>query len=266
VLTHVRVPATDAELAADALWQGGASAVEERGNGDGFVTLVADAAPVDVRSGWQVDSVDEVDLAVVDTWRAHAEPVRAGTRIVVQPPWVARPVGLRPDDIVLDIDPGRAFGSGSHPTTRLVLGALERLVTPGSAVLDVGCGSGVLAVGAARLGAASVVALDVDPEALEATHENVRRNAVEGVVTVTDLPVGAVDGAFDLVVANIGLATITGLASALAARAPSLVLSGFLAGSWEQLLPAFPAFTVTSVLEEDGWLAVELHSRSFVRC
>jgi ribosomal protein L11 methyltransferase len=116
------------------------------------------------------------------------------------------------------------------------------------------------------LGATSVVALDVDPEALEATRENVRRNAVEDIVTVLDLPVGAVDGTFDLVVANIGLATITGLAPALAGRAPSLVLSGFLAGSWEQLLPAFPAFTVTSVLEEDGWLAVELHSRSFVRC
>jgi ribosomal protein L11 methyltransferase len=262
VLTHVRVPAADVDLATDALWQAGATAIEERANADGSVTLVADAAPVAAEPGWLVETIEDVDLAVVDTWRAHAEAVRAGVRIVVQPPWVARPVGLRSDDIVLEIDPGRTFGSGSHATTRLVLAALERLVTPGCAVLDVGCGSGVLAVAAARLGAGSVLAIDVDEDALTATRANVGRNHVEHAVTVAGTPVGAVDGGFDIVLANIGLVTITELAPALSIRAPLVVLSGLLADRWHPVLPAFAAFALHEVTEEDGWVALELHRRT----
>ena len=258
MLTHVRVPAADVDLATDALWQAGATAIEERANGDGSITLVADAEPEAPHPAWRVDTLEDVDLAVVDTWRAHAEAVRAGDRIVIQPPWVARPVGLRRDDIVLEIDPGRAFGSGSHPTTRLVLAALERLVTPGCAVLDVGCGSGVLAVAAAQLGAGSVVAIDVDEEALEATRANVSRNHVEQQVTVAHTPVGAVDGRFDLVLANIGLVTITELAPAIAARAPVLVLSGLLADRWQPVLGAFAELSLNEAREEDGWVALEL--------
>ena len=229
MLTHVRVPAADVDLATDALWQAGATAIEERTNADGSVTLVADAAPTAPHPAWRVDTLEDVDLAVVDTWRAHAEAVRAGEHFVIQPPWVARPVGLGRDDVVLEIDPGRAFGSGSHPTTRLVLAALEHLVSPGSAVLDVGCGSGVVAIGAATLGASPVVAIDVDEEALAVTRANASRNQVEHAVTVADTPVGAVDGSFDIVLANIGLVTITELAPAIAARAPIVVLSGLLA-------------------------------------
>jgi ribosomal protein L11 methyltransferase len=262
VLTHVRVPAADVDLATDALWQAGATAIEERTNADGSVTLVSDAAPSAAQPSWRVDTLEDVDLAVVDTWRAHAEAVRAGGRMVIQPPWIARPVGLGRDDVVLEIDPGRAFGSGSPPTTRLVLAALERLVTPGCAVLDVGCGSGVLAVAAATLGAARVVAIDVDEEAMAATRANVSRNHVERAVTVANTPVGAVDGAFDIVLANIGLVTITELAPAIAARAPVVVLSGLLADRWRPILGSFATFALHEVTEEDGWVAVELHGRT----
>ena len=264
MLTHVRVPAADVDLATDALWQAGATAIEERTNGDGSVTLVADAVPAAPQPRWRVDTLEDIDLAVVDTWRAHAEPVRAGNRVVIQPPWVAWPVGLRADDVVLEIDPGRAFGSGSHPTTRLVIAALEALVRPDTTVLDIGCGSGVLAVAAARLGARAVVAIDIDRDALEATRANVVRNDVASVVSVAATPVGAVDGTFDVAVANIGLVTITELAPAIAARAPVLVLSGLLADRWHPILGSFATFALREVTEEDGWVAVELHRRTIL--
>ena len=114
------------------------------------------------------------------------------------------------------IDPGRAFGSGSHPSTLLALAALEALVLPGSTVLDVGCGSGVLAVAAARLGAGRVVAIDIDPAAHEATLDNAARNGVA--VEVSATPLGEVAGRFDVVVANLLAPTLVELAAPLGER------------------------------------------------
>jgi ribosomal protein L11 methylase PrmA len=105
------------------------------------------------------------------------------------------------------------------------------------------------------------VAIDVDDEAIAVTQANAARNHVEPVVTVATAPVGAVDGEFDLVVANIGLVTITELAPAIAARGPVLVLSGLLADKWRPVLAPFAAFALHEVTEEDGWVAVELHRR-----
>ena len=107
---------------------------------------------------------------------------------MVVPSWQEPPAWAGPDDLVLAVDPGRAFGSGAHPTTRMCLAELERVVEPASAVADVGCGSGVLAVAAARLGAALVVAVDIDDEAVRATVENAVRNDVAGVVIASDIP------------------------------------------------------------------------------
>ena len=179
-LAVVRVEAAEAELAADALWCRGATAIEERNGPAGAVELVAEVAALDSLDDlpWPVEVI-EVDDSWWDGWRPFARAVRAGAHLVVQPPWAPR-LTARHGDVVLLIDPGRAFGSGSHPSTLLALAALEPLVGPGSTVLDVGCGSGVLAVAAARLGAGRVVAIDIDPAAHAATLDNAARNGVAG--------------------------------------------------------------------------------------
>ena len=222
---------TAADLAALALWDAGASAVAEE---DG--ALVA-GFPTDEdvrRAGerlaptWPVRVVDPGD-EWRDAWRAHASVVRVGP-LAIRPWWVEhRP---RAGEVVVELEPGRAFGDGSHPTTRMALAEVVARVRGGAAstVLDVGCGSGVLASAAARLGAARVVAIDVDPHAVEVTAANADRNGVT--VEASTTPLAEVGGAFDLVLANLGGSEVVrDLGPALAARvAPggALVVGGLL--------------------------------------
>jgi ribosomal protein L11 methyltransferase len=111
-----------------------------------------------------------------NAWKRFYKPLRVGRRILLKPSWES--VEVAPDDILVELDPGMAFGTGLHPSTRLCIAALEETVKPGDAVLDVGTGSGVLAVVAHKLGAASILATDIDPIAVEVAQENARRNAV----------------------------------------------------------------------------------------
>lgn len=144
-----------------------------------------------------------------DSWKAHFAPVATGKRLYVHPPWTQV---VPPGRIGIRIEPGMAFGTGQHATTRGCLEALERLAEAGQLgrVLDLGTGSGVLAIAAARLGAAAVVAVDTDPEAVAAARENVSANACADRVVVCDsLPADA--GLFDLVMANILLDTLVRL-------------------------------------------------------
>ena len=154
-------------------------------------------------------TVQEEDWA--NAWKAFFKPMRVGRHLVVTPPWEVPELG--PDDIPLIIDPGMAFGTGSHPTTQLCLAALEDYVKPGVSVADVGTGSGILAIAAAKLGAASVVANDIEPPSVEIAAENAR---VNGVVVHTQVPLP--DGSYDIVVANILADVIIGLSAELAAR------------------------------------------------
>ncbi len=110
------------------------------------------------------------------TWKATYQPFRVGRRFLIVPSWLRAEVQIGPDDLPIFLDPGMAFGTGLHPSTQLCLRALEALVRPGQRVLDVGCGSGILSIGAARLGAACVDAVDVDPIAVRATEENLALN------------------------------------------------------------------------------------------
>ena len=118
--------------------------------------------------------VEEDDWA--EAWKAHYEPLRVGKRLMIRPQWID--LALAPGDIEIALDPGMAFGTGSHPTTQLCLQALEDLLRPAQSVLDLGSGSGILSIAAAKLGAGQVLALDTDSIAVDATRQNAQANGV----------------------------------------------------------------------------------------
>lgn len=202
-----------------------------------------------------------------DVWRRYAGPVGAG-RLVIVPPWSERPVGVGADRILLDIDPGRSFGSGHHPSTRLCLLEVQRWLGRSEAppaVLDVGSGTGVLAVAAAALGASPVVALDVDPAAAALTAANAGRNGVRVLAvagTIDSLRAPPAGPGFDVVLANLGGAVApVALAPALVgALAPGghLVVGGLLEEQRDPLRRAFGDLDAAHEAVEEGWAVVVL--------
>jgi ribosomal protein L11 methyltransferase len=139
-----------------------------------------------------------------DAWKKHYKPVRLGKRILVRPLWIDE--APRDGEIVIALDPGMAFGTGTHPTTQLCLEALERMVLPALDVLDLGCGSGILSIAAAKFGANKIIAVDIDPLAIDATIKNAEQNGViEKIKTYRGSLENVITSArrFDLVVVNI---------------------------------------------------------------
>ncbi len=146
--------------------------------------------------------VHEEDWA--ETWKAHYHPVRIGRKLFIRPLWVE--VETQPGDMVIALDPGMAFGTGTHPTTQLCMEALEDHVQPSIKALDLGCGSGVLAITAAKLGASDILALDIDPLAVKVTEENAAQNGVANQITAQEGSLENLVGSsrrFDLIVVNI---------------------------------------------------------------
>ena len=171
----------------------------------------------------QVSRIDDEDW--VRRSQAQFEPSRVGPRLWIGASWHSAPPDARS---VVRLDPGLAFGTGSHPSTKLVLGFLEEAVTGGERVLDYGCGSGILAIAAAKLGAAAVDAVDTDPAAVEVTLGNARANAVS---VRACLPAELARGVYDIVVANILAQPLIALAEELTSRtAPGgrIALAGIL--------------------------------------
>jgi ribosomal protein L11 methyltransferase len=190
--------------------------------------------------------VDEEDWA--ESWKEHFHVERFGERIVVVPSW--RPYEALERDVIIRLDPGMAFGTGQHETTRMCLEALERAVRPGVRVLDVGCGSGILSIAAAKLGAREVLAVDVDANCVRITDENARTNAVEAIARAREGSAGAgwpfemaAEG-FDVVVANIVARVIVELAAVLVGALAAdgrLIVSGIIGEREAETIAALEA-------------------------
>jgi ribosomal protein L11 methyltransferase len=213
--------------------------------------------------------VREADWA--EAWKSHFPVLRVGRRLVVRPTW--RRHRRAPDDVVLSLDPGMAFGTGLHPTTRLCLAALETLAdegrlaapsgSPGSArVLDVGCGSGILAIAAGKLGARAIVGVDPDPIAVEATTVNARLNGLARRIAVRQGSVPTGERAFDLVLANLIASLLVTLAPVLRdemAPGARLLASGIFRDREGDVREAFAAagLTLGRRWVEEDWVALE---------
>jgi ribosomal protein L11 methyltransferase len=249
------VPLSAAEQAVALLFEAGASGVEERDDSVapmpgsrrppvGRALLVAffpDRASAE-RVARELPGAEVAEVAPQDwgeAWKKGLGAFAVG-RVFVRPSWIDAPAPAGSAEVVLD--PGMAFGTGTHPTTALCLEALDAALAarPGASALDVGTGSGLLAIAARKLGAGRVVATDNDPVAVRVAQENAARNGVE--LEVTGAEVSAVVGPFDLVVANILANTLVELAPALAGQvAPggTLLLSGVLAAQEAEVRRAY---------------------------
>lgn len=191
----------------------------------------------------------------VQLTQSQFEPIRISDRLWIVPSWHDAPDSAA---INIELDPGMAFGTGSHPTTRLCLEWLCETVQPGCSVLDYGCGSGILGIAAARLGAGDVLGVDIDARALEAAADNAARNRVDMRLQHSEVPM---QQEFDLVVANILTNPLCVLAPAIAARVAAggrVALSGVLDSQAEQVIAAWAPFLALQVgASADGWVRLE---------
>ena len=212
---------------------------------------IADTDAWGSRHGFHLSRL--ADRAWEREWLKDFQPMRFGRRL-----WVCPGDQLPPDDpeaVILYLDPGLAFGTGTHPTTALCLEWLDAHEPAGKRVIDFGCGSGILAIAAARLGAGNVAAFDIDPQALEATRENSARNGVADRIRVlaADAPLPPAD----LLIANILAGPLIDLAPAFSrALSPGtgLVLSGILAAQTDSVVAAYAgSFEFPEIAGKDGW-------------
>jgi ribosomal protein L11 methyltransferase len=239
----VTVPPERAEPARAVMLELFPEGFEEVDGPDG-VELAAYTDPAGEERLWKAfggASGTDVDAGWEDRWRSFHHPVRIGP-LWIGPPWEEPPAGA----LAVVIDPGRAFGTGAHPTTRLCLEHL--LGCERGSLLDVGCGSGVLAIAAAKLGFGPIVGLDSDPAAVEAASMNAAANRVELEVRLGDAVSGPLPAA-ELAVANITLETAERVAARLDSR--HLIVSGYLASEH----PRLDGFVPLRRLEAEGWAA-----------
>jgi ribosomal protein L11 methyltransferase len=266
---RVEVERAAADALSDALLECGAQSVGIDGlDGSSFTlnALFAEhadaagafAAAVEL-SGASAHALPAVVRVGDEDWvrisQAQFHPLRIGERLWIGATWHEAPLDV---PAVIRIDPGLAFGTGSHPTTRLMLSFIERVVQGGEGVLDYGCGSGILGIAAAKLGAARVDGVDIDPQAVEVAQANAQANAADLAACV---PEALKPGRYDVVVANILAQPLIVLAPELTARTAAggrLALAGVLDSQAEEVMAAYAAsFDMAVRAREDDWVLLE---------
>ncbi|ADZ92308.1 50S ribosomal protein L11 methyltransferase [Marinomonas mediterranea] len=190
-------------------------------------------------------------------WMDNYHPIKFGNRLWVCPTWREVP---DEDAITLMLDPGLAFGTGTHPTTALCLEWLDSVDCKDKTIIDYGCGSGILGVAGLLLGAKQMIGIDIDPQAVEATRANAERNNIESSKYEVKLPPYDSDLQADLVVANILAGPLAELSSTISATVKTggkLALSGVLANQAEDVVEAYkPWFDIESVVEKEEWIRI----------
>jgi ribosomal protein L11 methyltransferase len=277
---HLDVSAEDVELASLELFELGAQGIEERdqttllpsaaGSASTLVASFADEATAATAAAqlaprWSARLQHVVGDAWRDAWRAYFKPLRVGERLVIKPSWEAYQAA--PGDVVITLDPGQAFGTGTHESTQLVLAELSSQVTSDMRVLDVGTGSGILAIACLLLGAGAADAIDTDPLAISATRENAEANRVAGRLAASERGLSELTERYPLVLANIEARVLIPLAPELAARVADggrLILSGLLHADAEPVRAAYPEFEERARPTRGDWCALVLERRSAV--
>jgi len=278
----VSVPAESADLVSDRFWQLGVRGVSEVDVADGRVEITSSVgnepesidravATFDPAWTWRVD---EVTTATGNQWREHAAPIRYHSAMVMVPSWIGDHPDVRTSDHVTLVEPGSAFGLGDHPTTKGSMAVLVDVLHDSfrpiesadhpavvSSVLDVGCGTGVLAVRAAQHGVERVRAIDVADAAVSATLHNAALNDVLGQIDVDTTPLADIEETFDVVVANILAPVLVALAGDLVrVTAPGgwLIISGILEADHQHVLDALGPLVPRVSKRDDGWITIAL--------
>jgi ribosomal protein L11 methyltransferase len=205
-----------------------------------------------------------------NNWKKHFRPSRIGRRIIIKPTW--EECASSEDAIILEIDPGMAFGTGTHPTSRLCLETMERIyfretpfnssdILPHNDFLDVGTGSGILAIAAAKFGAERIVALDIDPKAVGIAEQNLELNQVRDIVSLSTTPLREITGSFAVIAANILAEDLVRMAGDLVGKLRKggfLVLSGILAEKEDVVFAGFAGFPLNLVetTRESEWSCI----------
>lgn len=272
--TRVEVPAESAEAVANYLVELGSPglASEEGAERIALVAYFEHDGPLEDLRRYLAELALAPEAAIAtrwitdanwaENWKQHFTPIAVGRRLYVCPPWSATPP---PGRVAVVIDPGMAFGTGHHATTRGCLELLERHVPAAcSAALDVGTGSGVLAIALARLGVPRVIAVDTDACARAAAAENITRNHVAAAIAIVPSLEEVAGGPFPLVLANLQLDTLCALAARLTAVTEPgsvLIASGLLGPETPAFRRAYAAWTESERIEDGEWTSLALRRR-----
>ena len=197
-----------------------------------------------------------------DNWKQHFTLLRVGKNLVIKPSWIDYEV--QPNDVLVELDPGLAFGTGYHPTTHSCLEALEEVVRPGSTVLDVGTGSGILTIAAAKLGAGHITAVDIDGHAVRAAQRNFRRTGIAERVNAQSgsIPNSATRGAnYDVAVANIsarGIRMVSPAIPDLLARDGVFIASGIIVDPHDEAVSAIndAGLAISETRQKEDWITI----------